>query len=465
VGVEDAGMKTFRPYQPDQLLLLPPSIQEWLPDGHLARFVGELVDTLDLKAIEDRYTEERGYPPYHPRMMTKLLVYGYCTGTYSSRRIAAKLVDDVAYRYLAAENRPDFRTISDFRKEHGVALTGLFEQVLKLCRKAGLVKLGRVAVDGTKVKANASKHKAMSYERMQSKARDLEREVREMLERAEAVDREEDARYGPDQRGDELPEALQRRESRLKKIREAMAELEAEAREQAKRDAEAAQQRNAERERRQQRRGPRFGGPASRVPDPAQAKPAPKAQRNFTDPESRVQKTPDGFIQGYTSHIAVDEHAQVIVAQHVTPEAPEVNHLLPSIDGIRRMLGRKPKQVLADAGFWSEANAKELNRRRIDAYIARHRRKHSEPMPVAPRGRPPANLTVEQRMQRKLATQRGRKIYAKRKTVVEPVHGQIKQARGFRQFLRRGLERVGQEWSLICTAHNLLKLWRAQATA
>ncbi len=458
-------MKTFRPYQPDQLLLLPPSIQEWLPEGHLARFVGELVDTLELSAIEDRYTEERGYPPYHPRMMTKLLVYGYCTGTYSSRRIAGKLIDDVAYRYLAAENRPDFRTISDFRKEHGVALAALFEQVLKLCRKAGLVKLGRVAVDGTKIKANASKHKAMSYERMQAKSKELEREVREMLERAEAIDREEDARYGADRSGDELPEELQRRETRLKKIREAMAELEAEAREQAKRDAEAARQRQAEREREEQRRGRRFGGKPIQLPKVDEAKPAPKAQRNFTDPDSKVHKTADGFIQGYTSHIAVDAHAQIIVAQHVTPDAPEVNHLLPTVDAIRRVLRRKPKQLLADAGFWSEANVRELNRRRIDGYIARHRRKHDEPLPNAPRGRPPANLTLEQRMLRKLATKQGRKIYAKRKAVVEPVHGQIKQARGFRQFLRRGIERVSQEWALVCAAHNLLKLWRAGATA
>jgi transposase/IS5 family transposase len=451
-------MKTFRPYQPDQLLLLPPSIQEWLPEGHLARFVSEMVDALDLSAIEDRYREERGYPPYHPRMMTKLLVYGYCSGTYSSRRIAAKLVDDVAYRYLAAENRPDFRTISDFRKEHGVALSGLFEQVLKLCRKAGLVKLGRVAVDGTKIKANASKHKAMSYERMQSKARDLEREVREMLDRAEAVDREEDARYGPDRSGDDLPEELQRRESRLKKIREAMAELEAEAREQAKRDAEAAQQRNVERERRQQRRGPQFGGPASRVPDPAQAKPAPKAQRNFTDPDSKMQKTADGFIQGYTAQIAVDAHAQVIVSQHVTPKAPEVNELLPVIDRIRRVLGRKPKQVVADAGYWSDENVEALEAKQIDPYIARGRVKHGTPLVPAPRGRIPAGLTTTERMQRKLRTKAGRAVYARRKAIVEPVHGQIKQARGFRQFLRRGVERVSQEWSLICTAHNLLKL-------
>jgi transposase len=457
-------MKTFRPYQPDQLLLLPPSIQEWLPEGHLARFVSEVVDALDLSAIEDRYVEERGYPPYHPRMMTKLLVYGYCSGTYSSRRIAAKLVDDVAYRYLAAENRPDFRTISDFRKEHGAALAGLFEQVLKLCRKAGLVKLGRVAVDGTKIKANASKHKAMSYERMQSKSQDLAREVREMLERAEQTDREEDERYGPDRSGDELPEELQRRETRLKKIREAMAELEAEAREQAKRDAEAAQERQVEREREEQQRGRRFGGKPIKHPNVDEARPAPKAQRNFTDPDSKVQKTPDGFIQGYTSHIAVDEYAQIIVAQHVTPQAPEVNELLPAIAAIRRVLGRKPKQVLADAGFWSEHNVHELERQRIDPYIARGRTKHDAPPAIAPRGRPPANLTTAERMKRKLATKRGHKIYAQRKTIVEPVHGQIKQARGFRQFLRRGVVRVSEEWSLICTGHNLLKLWRAWAT-
>ena len=458
-------MKTFRPYQPDQLLLLPPSIQEWLPEHHLARFVSEVVDELDLSAIEDQYTEERGYPPYHPRMMVKVLVYGYCTGTYASRRMAAKLIDDVAYRYLAAGNQPDFRTISDFRKEHGAALAGLFEQVLKLCQRAGLVKLGRVAVDGTKVKANASKHKAMSYGFMVAKEDQLKREVRELLERAEAIDREDDERYGPDRSGDELPEELQRRESRLKKIREAKAALEAEAREQAVKDAAAARERNAERERRQQRRGRQFGGPPSRVPDPDQAKPSPKAQRNFTDPDSKVQKTPDGFIQGYTAHVAVDEAEQVIVAQHVTPLAPEVNELLPAIAAIRRVLRRTPKQVVADAGFWSEDNLRGLKRRRIDGYIARGRIKHGDPLTPTPRGRCPMDLSIGERMQRKLRTKRGRSVYARRKGIVEPVHGQIKQARGFRQFLRRGSQRVQEEWALVCTAHNLLKLRTAWGSA
>jgi transposase len=292
-------MKTFRPYDPEQLLLLPPAIQDWLPEGHLARFVSEVVDELDLSAIEGAYVEERGYPPYHPRMMTKVLLYGYCTGTYSSRRLAEKLVDSVAFRYLAADNRPDFRTISDFRKQHGPALAGLFEQVLRLCRKAGLVKLGRVAVDGTKIKANASKHKAMSYGRMMKKEVALEREIQELLDRAEAIDREEDQRYGRDNSGNALPEELARRESRLRKIREAKAALEEEAREKARTEGK----------------------------DPEKARPADKAQRNFTDPESKIQKTRDGYIQGYNAQVAVDETHQVIVAQQVTPSSPDVEQL------------------------------------------------------------------------------------------------------------------------------------------
>ena len=317
-------MKTFRPYQPDQLLLLPPSIEEWLPAGHLARFVREVVSELDLHAIEDSYEEGPGQPPYHPRLMVTLLLYAYSTGTYSSRRMAAKLVDDVAYRFLAAGNVPDFRTLSDFRKTHGVALNGLFVQVLKLCAEAGLVKLGRVAVDGTKVKANASKHKAMSYARMSEREAALRKQVAELLARADAVDYAEDAEYGKDRRGDELPEELQRAEGRLAKIRAAKAALEGQAREQAEQDAEVAKANQAELERKEQANGRRFGGNQYKVPDPETAKPTPKAQRNFTDPESRIQKTADGFIQGYTAVLAVDETAQVIVAQHVTPRGPEV---------------------------------------------------------------------------------------------------------------------------------------------
>lgn len=451
-------MKTFRPYQPEQTLLLPPSIEEWLPAGHLARFVREVVTELDLSAIEDRYVDGPGQPPYHPRLMVTLLLYAYCTGTYSSRRMAARLVDDVAFRFLAAGNTPDFRTLSDFRRTHGVALNGLFVQVLVLCAAAGLVKLGRVAVDGTKVKANASKHKAMSYARMSEREAALRAQVAELLARAQATDEAEDAEYGEDVRGDELPEELQRAEGRLAKIRAAKAALEAQAREQAERDAEDARAHIAERERQEEENGRRFAGRPPVVPDPEQAKPAPKAQRNFTDPESRIQKTTDGFIQGYTAVLAVDETAQVIVAQHVTPNGPEQHELLPVVERIEESMGARPVQVVADAGYWSESNVEQLEAKGIDPYIARGRMKHGEVAEPPPRGRIPANLTVAERMQRKLRTKAGRAAYARRKAIVEPVNGQIKQARGFRQFLRRGVERVSQEWSLVCTAHNLLKL-------
>jgi len=309
--VDNAGMaKTFRPYDPDQLLLMPPALADWVPEDHLARFVSDVVDTLDLMAIEETYAEERGYPPYHPQMMVKVLLYGYCTGIYSSRKIARQLTDSVAFRFLAAGNQPDFRTVSEFRKRHGAALAGLFQQVLRLCRRAGLVKLGQVAVDGTKIKANASKHKAMSYRRMQEADAALTAEVAELLRRAEAADHDEDARYGPDQRGEELPAELARRESRLAKIREAKAALEADARTQAQAE----------------------GKP------PDDARPPDKAQRNFTDPESKIQKTSDGFIQGYNAQVAVDATAQVIVAQHVTAASPDAQQLQPAVRALIRGL-------------------------------------------------------------------------------------------------------------------------------
>jgi transposase len=433
-SVDNAAMaKTFRPYEPDQLLLMPPSLADWVPEDHLARFVSDVVDTLDLTAIEDTYTEERGYPPYHPRMMVKVLLYGYSTGVYSSRRIARQLTDSVAFRFLAAGNAPDFRTVSEFRKRHGAALAGLFQQVLRLCRRAGLVKLGQVAVDGTKIKANASKHKAMSYRRMQESEAVLTAEVAELLRRAEAADRDEDARYGAERRGDELPAELARRESRLAKIREAKAALEAEARDQAQ----------------------------AKGKPPDDARPPDKAQRNFTDPESKIQKTSDGFIQGYNAQIAVDATAQVIVAQQVTAASPDVEQLQPVVAAVVRGLHQRPGVVLADAGYWSEANVVALQQRGIEPLIATGRRKHSEPTPPAPRGRPPAGLTLKQRMARTLATLRGRALYARRKAIVEPPFGQIKHARGFRQFLRRGRQAVGEEWALICTSHNLLKLYGA----
>jgi transposase len=426
--------KTFRPYDPEQLLLMPPALSDWVPEEHLSRFVSDVVDSLDLSAIEEVYSEERGYPPYHPRMMVKVLLYAYCTGTYSSRRIAAKLLDSVALRFLAAGNEPDFRTISEFRKRHGKALSDLFGQVLRLCRKAGLVKLGHVAVDGTKIAANASKHKAMSYGRMKQAEAALQREVEELFRRAEETDEREDRLYGKDKRGDELPEELARRESRLKKIQEAMEALEAEAREKAK----------------------------AQGMDPEQVEPPETAQRNFTDPDSRIQKAGKSYIQGYNAQVAVDEKAQIILAQHVTATAPDVNELIPAVKRIRRELRAKPKKVLADAGYWSEANVQALEKMRIEPLIATQRRKHNDPLLPAPRGRPPKDLSLKQKMARKLLTLRGRASYAWRQILPEPVFGQIKHARGFRQFLRRGLQKVSQDWSMICTAHNLLKLYRAK---
>jgi IS5 family transposase len=313
---------------------------------------------------------------------------------------------------------------------HGRALEGLFVQILQLCREAGLVKLGRVALDGSKVKANASKHKAMSYGRMKEKEAQLKREVRDLLKQAEAADAEEDRRHGSSKSGEELPAELAFREGRLKKIREAKAALEAEAR--AKAEVEGK--------------------------DPKDQPPPDRSQRNFTDPDSKIQKTTDGFIQGYNAQAGVDEKSQVIVSQHVTAISADVNQLLPAVEQMTRILGRKPDSLLADAGYFSEANVRRLEKKRIKPFIAVGRRKHSETGVKAPRGRPPAGLTFSQRMARRLQTAKARAVYALRKEIVEPVFGQIKQARGFRQFLRRGQERVGQEWALICTVHNVLKL-------
>ena len=430
--------KTYRPYEPDQLLLMPPSLADWVPEDHLARFVGDVVASLDLRALEETYTEERGYPPYHPRMMVTLLLYAYCTGVYSSRKIGRQVIDSVAFRFLAAGNTPDFRTISEFRRRHGAALAGLFEQVVLLCRRAGLGKLGRVAIDGTKIKANASKHKAMSYGRMQQEEARLRQEVAELLRRAEVADRDEDAHYGADRRGDELPAELARRESRLQTIAAAKAALEADARA----AADAAGK------------------------DPDATPPRARAQRNFTDPESKIQKTGDGFVQGYNAQLVVAE-GQIIVAQHVTAAPLDVQQALPAIRWIKQTLRTVPKVVLADGGYWSDANVRTLEGQGCEVFIAtqRRRRGHRTEAAPAPRGRPPHGLTPQQRMERRLATRRGQRLYALRKTLVEPVFGQIKHARGFRQFLRRGVTRVGEEWALVCSAHNLLKLFVSGALA
>ena len=429
--------KTYRPYDPDQQLLLPAALQEWLPDDHLAYFVSDVVDQLDLSAIMACYQSEgRGGPPYHPRMMVKVLLYGYCMGVASSRRIALRLHEDIAFRVLAANNTPDFRTISDFRKDHLAALAGLFLQVLELCRKAGLVKLGHVALDGTKVKANASKHKAMSYGRMKEKEAELAREVDELLKRAEEVDQEEDRRYGRNRRGDELPEELAFRESRLRKIREARDALEAEAR-------AAAEQAAVE------------GRSHSGVPED-------KAQRNFTDPESRIMPVPGGrdFLQGYNCQAVVDSVHQVIVAARATNQPSDKNQAVDMVQEAVHNAGVMPREVSADAGYYSAQAVDDFYALGVDPFVAPDRTRHGTIVPPAPRGRIPGSLSTRDRMRRKLRTKRGRERYALRMKTVEPVFGQVKQGRGFRQFLLRGLERVNREWLLICVGHNLLKLFR-----
>lgn len=432
--------KTYRPYLPEQDLLLPPSLRDWLPKNHVVYFVSDLMDQLDLSAIEGYYEqEERGYPPYHPRMMTKILVYGYCVGVFSSRKLEKHLQEDVAFRVLAAGNEPDFRTISDFRKIHLAALEGLFQQVLRMALELGAMKLGRVAIDGSKVKANASKHKAMSYRRMKEDEKRLREEVRRLLEQAEAIDAAEDAEYGQDNRGDELPVELERREERLRRIREAKRALE----ERARAEAQAA---GKDRE------------------ESRKVKPEATAQYNFTDPESRIMKGPDTFVQGYNAQIAVEPILQLIVGQAVTQQANDKRQLLPMMQKVKEQSGQKPTAVLADNGYFSEANLRGAAKMRVEAFVAVGKQKHSQILPPCPRGPIPKTATLLERMRRKLQTVAGRAIYARRKVIVEPVFGQIKQRQGFRQFLLRGIQKVRGEWALVCMTHNILKVHRACCT-
>lgn len=448
--------KEYRPYAPDQLLLLPPSLREWLPEEHLAYFISDLVEHFDLQAIEETYEDElRGGPPYHPAMMVKLLLYAYCTGVYSSRRIAKHVHEDVAFRVLAAGNAPDFRTISEFRRRHLAALSGLFRQVLEVAQRAGLVKLKHVALDGTKVQANASKHKAMSYARLCQEEPRLAAEVAEMFRRAEAIDAAEDAEYGPDRSGDELPEELRRRESRLKRIREAKAALEAEAREKAERQRAEQAARAAQAAHSGKRRG--------RAPKPPRETPEDRIQYNFTDPESHIMKNADGaFIQAYNVQAAVDAEHHLLVATDVTAQPADAPHLRPMAAAIEENTGQPPARLSADAGYFSEDAVSALVAHEIDPYIATGKVKHSQPVPPAPRGRIPHDLSVKDRMQRKLRTQAGRAVYRMRKAIVEPVFGQIKEARGFTRFLLRGLKKVRGEWTLVAMAHNLCRLFAAR---
>jgi transposase len=476
--------KQFRTCSLDQPLLLPPSLQDWLPEKHLARFIGDVTEQLDLSEILADYTRRdgRGMAAYHPMMMVRVLLYGYCLGVVSSRKLERATYEDVAFRYLAADQHPDHDSIASFRQTRLQALAGLFMQALQLCEKAGLVKLGQVAMDGTKLKADASKHKAMSYDRMQEKEKQLREEVEKLLAQATQVDAEEDTRYGKGKQGDELPAELARRESRLKKIAEAKAALEPEARERACQEKAAAEAQLAERQRQEEERGKKFGGGPPQVPDPEQAQPEPKAQRNFTDPDSRIML--DGatksFTQAYNVQAAVDSQGQIIVAAALTQEANDKKQLVPMLEQVAQNMGRKPEQASADAGYFSEAAVTDEKVAGMELLVPPERQKHSpgsERKPViadmdAPaatasqsqsvgESTPRAAKSATETMRDKLRTTAGRALYKMRQAIVEPVFGQIKAVRGLRGFSMRGREKVSAEWQIMCLTHNLLKMFRA----
>lgn len=451
--------KTFRPYDLSQLLLLPPDLRQWLRDDHLALYVSDIVDQLDLSAILNTYEEGRGQPPYHPQMMVKLLIYGYCVGKMSSRKLEEATYDDVAFRVLSGNQQPDHASIAEFRKRHLPALSQLFVQVLQLCERAGLVKLGHVAIDGTKIKANASKYRSLTYAGLTAAERKLVAEVTRLLAEAERIDAAEDELYGKDKRGNELPEELRDRESRLRRIRELKADLEREAREAAEQQAAAAQEQNEAQIRKAQERGQKRRGRLAKVPDPSQALPGPKARRNFTDIESRMMKdhATNTFVQGYNAQLGVDAEAQIIVAATIVQAGNDQQQLVPVLEAVAQNMGRMPERVSADAGYFSTAAVTDERLQTVDVYVPPNQRVPEPEMTLT------TNATVQERMWHKLHSKTGAAIYDQRKAIVEPVFAYLKHVRGVRQFLLRGLAQVQAEWLLICLTHNVLKMYRAKA--
>ncbi|MFP4186268.1 MAG: IS1182 family transposase [Thermoplasmata archaeon] len=452
--------KKYRDYDPEQTLLLSPNLKDWLPDDHLAVFIDEVVDELDLSPIFEYYeVEERGGPPFHPAMMTKVLFYAYCIGMPSSRKIDKSMYEDVAFRYLGAGNFPDFRTISDFRKIHLDVLGDLFVQVLKLCGEAGLVELGTVALDGTKVSANASMEKTKKYETLCKKEEELEKAVKEMLEKAEKTDKREDEIYGKDKRGDELPEGFREKEERLERIREAKRRLE----EEQKEKREDYEEKMEERKEQEEKTSKKIRG---RKPKEVPEEPEEDAKANTTDPDSRTMKTRKGFVQGYNGQIVVDCDSQVIIAEDIVQDHNDKQQQYPMMKKVHENTGRSPKNATMDAGYWDEESLKDISLY-TELYVAtekdwKERKKMREKSP--PKGRIPKDATYKERMERKLRTKKGKETYKKRSTSVEPVIGQIKN-RGLGKLLLRGLEKVKGEWTLINLSHNLRKLWKARTSA
>lgn len=480
--------KLYRPWSPEQSFLLPPSPLDWLPEGHLVYFLLDVIGELDLRAIEStiQAKDPRGARPYSPAMMVGLLVYAYCLGVRSSRKIERATYEDVAFRVLSGGQHPDHTRISEFRRQHLSAFKDLFLQVLQLCQRAGLVKLGHVAIDGTKVQGNASKHKAMSYRRMGDLEQRLQAEIEALLEKAEQADTEDDARLGVGQRAEDLPVELRRREDRLERLRRAKAALEAEAKQsraaalrlQAERAHEAAERAEEARQRKSHQTrarnldqkardldeddpGPSPPGtlPGHRVQTEVDGTPKDKTQRNFTDPESRIMERGGSFLQGYNCQAAVDGAHQIIVAADASNQNPDNGNLVPMLEQVRANCGQAAKVATADSGYWAPAVPGACRELGTEPYIATERRRHWDHGDTVTEG-PCDSSDPRTAMRWKLRGAEGREIYSKRKSIVEPVFGQIKEARGIRRMMLRGLEAVQAEWQLICLSHNLLKIFR-----
>lgn len=452
--------KVFRAWSPEQATLLPASKREHLGDEHLAVFLLDVLPTLDLGPIRDAYAEDRGQPPYDPRMLTVLLLYAYSQRITSSRLIERRCREDVGFMYLTGDAQPDHDTICAFRRRHLAAFEALFLETLRIAQEAGALKVGRIALDGTKIRANASKHKAMSYARMPERQAALQAEVQRLVQEADALDQAEDAQYGRGQGGDEWPVELRDPATRRQRLREAKARLEAER----KRELAATKHAQIDKiEAAQQAReaAAREQAAAAGQANPEAAWPDPKAQRNFTDPESRIMKTTDGFQPCYNAQVAATVGSQFIVAADVVDAANDKQQLQPMLAQVVTNVG-EPDGVIADSGYFSEANVQALEQRdgrAIEAHIAVARDRHGAPPPGPPRGRIPTGLSSADRMRRRLRTKQGQAIYAQRKVTVEPVIGQIK-GRGFRRFSLRGLIGAKGEFQLVCAVHNLVKLWR-----
>lgn len=455
----------FRTCDLHQKFLLPPSLQDWLPENHVARFIGDVMDELDLSAIYAQYgrQDNRGRSAYHPLLLTRLLLYAYCVGVTSSRRIEKATVDDVAFRYLAANQHPDHDTIANFRRQHLDALANLFVQVLRLCQKTGLVKLGNVAIDGTKIKANASKRRSVPYEKLKERERVWRETVERLLAEAQKTDQEEDRRYGAGQPADTLPPELAQAQKRWEAIRKAKEALEQEAQQQLQ---------ELEKISPPQKRGrPRKGEPGSPIWDPQlrqrtkkQAQRArkraacPSRQHNFVDPDSRVMldSASKSFVQAYNAQAAVDSHQQVIVAAELTQEVNDSHQLIPMVQAAEQTAGKKAETITADAGYWDTIALREPCLQGIEILVAPDRQNRKTDRPL----RGVANNAEAQQMRELLASELGKAKYGLRKTTVEPVFGQIKEARGIRRLRLRGFQRASGEWKLICLTHNLLKLYR-----